>query len=930
MNKKSTHINNFFYKVAVVAIVFVVSVTGAVPVSAADDFYSDSEIQFYDPNACDPNTGGSTEGGGEDSTEGDPGAGVAPEGGGAEGSDSSDESGVSADTLEGHKLPATKGGTGNEDPVNEAGNLTTTGESVTFGKFAKEGKDYRDYYITMRWAYAKWAWNGTASSIDNEEYSWFAKKARKIVVTNSRTNKSIIAVAIEAGPAPFAGAKGSQTANGYSSPQRYTPQNYTGRVSGLPPVAREAIGAKQTENGKGDTLYYAWAPDQDADPGPTNLRATGQGGTTGEESSEDEAVACCPSSGQDASGSLSGSTDTNKALNFFVSNGFSKEQAGGIVGNFIEESSVNPKRVEDGWGYPKEMDSVPPNKGPQGQPGFGIAQWTSPGRKTALKNFASEKNQKVSTLSLQLNFVMKEMNNYPDLEKNLKNIKGGNERKQVEDAALLFHRVYEGSADGPAQIQERVESGYQAIKNFTPSSGGGSAEGITETQTDNSVCSCSESQGAEPATSSTALQGVIKDLAGKNGNNTKIAVSLVDSNNTNDVGGETQMPTRSTYKIYTAYATLKAIEDGKISWSTDTGYGTVEKTMKDMIIDSSNEAAAALRIGKLQPKIGTPEKVTDLLQNTVGLSSKTIMGGGDAASAKGSNSQSTANDFVKFLKLLATKKLPGVKENDSYSKLLGYMKQAKSTNPGSSSARYGIVAGVGGDVETANKPGWGSDATNDVGIVYARGKTYAVAILTGKSNANNEASWSGVKKIAKGIHNAISGDASNSCSETSGDLSTIVKNYAWSEYRAPQYVQRKPAYASAVSKANSAGKFIGGSVAGVAGIDCGGFVTRVLQDSGFDENYNNTSAGKGNTTGGQLPYLKNSGKWKKINPSSAGDLQPGDVAINSSHTYLFVGDIDGFGSKIASASYSTNGNGRAPMAGRESPADSSYEWYRKK
>src|SRR5688572_15854764 len=64
--------------------------------------------------------------------------------------------------LDGHKLPAAKGGTGLEEAINEAGQVASTGGKVTFSKFATMGQKYRDYYMTMRWRYVKWNWNGTA------------------------------------------------------------------------------------------------------------------------------------------------------------------------------------------------------------------------------------------------------------------------------------------------------------------------------------------------------------------------------------------------------------------------------------------------------------------------------------------------------------------------------------------------------------------------------------------------------------------------------------------------------------------------------------------------------------------------------------------------------------------------------------------------
>ena len=67
-------------------------------------------------------------------------------------------------------------------------------------------------------------------------------------------------------------------------------------------------------------------------------------------------------------------------------------------------------------------------------------------------------------------------------------------------------------------------------------------------------------------------------------------------------------------------------------------------------------------------------------------------------------------------------------------------------------------------------------------------------------------------------------------------------------------------------------------------------------------------------------------------------LQPGDVAFSgpanaASHTFVYVGNIAGFRSNIASASANGTGNyARAPMAGKESLtySDSTpVRWYRK-
>ncbi len=160
------------------------------------------------------------------------------------------------------------------------------------------------------------------------------------------------------------------------------------------------------------------------------------------------------------------------------------------------------------------------------------------------------------------------------------------------------------------------------------------------------------------------------------------------------------------------------------------------------------------------------------------------------------------------------------------------------------------------------------------------------------------------------------------CGPEAGNLTSYVLAYAWPEYHAPNFLDMMPDYKEAVDRRLQQGKYVGGG--SHPGIDCGGFVTTLLQDSGFDPEY-----GGGGSVPTQHSYVKEQG-WEIINDIS--QLQPGDVAFNAdnSHTFVYVGNINGFGSVIASASYSgrTNTNWRAPMAGKENM--NNVTWYHKR
>lgn len=205
--------------------------------------------------------------------------------------------------LEGHKLPAAKGGTGLEEEINNRGQVKQHWgkPDVGFLSFAENIQNastdpiptipgapsmqqlYMDYYITMRWRYVTWNWNGNDGGSGPEDKQFYeggdgspaerAANAPRVLVRNPKTNKSIIAVVLEAGPAPWTGVDTGPNNNpkqGWTNPQDGTPDTYRGRVAGFPPKAFEALGATQrmynAPNDDND-LEYSWAP-KNAIPGP--------------------------------------------------------------------------------------------------------------------------------------------------------------------------------------------------------------------------------------------------------------------------------------------------------------------------------------------------------------------------------------------------------------------------------------------------------------------------------------------------------------------------------------------------------------------------------------------------------------------------------------------------------------------------------------
>ena len=168
---------------------------------------------------------------------------------------------------------------------------------------------------------------------------------------------------------------------------------------------------------------------------------------------------------------------------------------------------------------------------------------------------------------------------------------------------------------------------------------------------------------------------------------------------------------------------------------------------------------------------------------------------------------------------------------------------------------------------------------------------------------------------------AISGCAANGAA--AGNAVQTAINYAWPDRNVDPKQKKKPSYANAIDTAQKAGKYTGDACYG-GGVDCGAFVTRVMQDSGVDPKY-----GGGGNTAIQLGYmLEHPEKYQEIHPKSSSDNMPGDIAVQNNnsihHTYMYVGKQPGFDSTIASASQCNH----APWAGEELAADPDYRWFR--
>ncbi|GAA1591712.1 phage tail tip lysozyme [Kribbella karoonensis] len=142
----------------------------------------------------------------------------------------------------------------------------------------------------------------------------------------------------------------------------------------------------------------------------------------------------CPTS------SLTGNNNVQMVFNYFVANGYSKEQAAGVIGNMQTESYVEPTMLQGG--KPGDVTHVA-DALKQSNLGWGIVQWT-PSTKMINPSRASGADDKtIESLQFQLDFLRDQL-----LGKGPDPRKDGGDRlkaaKTVKDATIAFGQGFEG------------------------------------------------------------------------------------------------------------------------------------------------------------------------------------------------------------------------------------------------------------------------------------------------------------------------------------------------------------------------------------------------------------------------------------------------------------------------------------------------------
>lgn len=226
-------------------------------------------------------------------------------------------------------------------------------------------------------------------------------------------------------------------------------------------IGRSGSGDEDDPGADGEHLHFEMqAKDEDGD-----LKAVDPTDSVGD-------AAAPPSECDCGGGPLVGSDNQEKAFNYLASNGYTKEQAAGAVGNMIHESSVEPARQQN-----TDPGTVTSTAAARGSGlGWGIVQWTPPSKMIDPSRQAGVKDETIQTLEHQLEFLKKQLDGTgPTSEK-----AAGDAIKRartVEEAAFEFADKFErfGGHEDPnnPEFDERRATAREVFKKY----GGGGTGG---------------------------------------------------------------------------------------------------------------------------------------------------------------------------------------------------------------------------------------------------------------------------------------------------------------------------------------------------------------------------------------------------------------------------------------------------------------------
>lgn len=179
-----------------------------------------------------------------------------------------------------------------------------------------------------------------------------------------------------------------------------------------------------------------------------------------------------PGCGCGAGTQLVGSNNQQKVFNFFVGKGYTKEQAAGILGNMINESGVEPKKLQGGAIVSSAQAVSNPN-------GWGIVQWTPAAKMINPSRAAGQSFEQIDTLEWQVDFLWKQLTG----DSPLPEVAPGDALKRartVEEATVAFagfERFAGWENPSNPEYQERMGAAREVLRLYGGGAQGGPGSG---------------------------------------------------------------------------------------------------------------------------------------------------------------------------------------------------------------------------------------------------------------------------------------------------------------------------------------------------------------------------------------------------------------------------------------------------------------------
>lgn len=136
-------------------------------------------------------------------------------------------------------------------------------------------------------------------------------------------------------------------------------------------------------------------------------------------------------------------TDTAKTIwDFLIGKGLNAYAVAGIMGNLQAESALNPQNLQNTYEkklgytdstYTQAVDNSTYTNFVKDSAGYGLAQWTYWSRKQALLQYAQSAKKSIGDLTMQLEFLWKELQGYTSV---MKTLKSATSVRQASDAIL--------------------------------------------------------------------------------------------------------------------------------------------------------------------------------------------------------------------------------------------------------------------------------------------------------------------------------------------------------------------------------------------------------------------------------------------------------------------------------------------------------------